>query len=76
LERAVQHETGPVELILCPFCVWRYAGIAGGRRHHEVLEEHLEHAHRDVPATERARRTREQERAGRLLTPFLPLQST
>jgi len=75
LERAVQPEQEPVELIFCPFCAWRYAGLAGGRRHREVLDEHLAAAHGEVPAEERQRRTLERERRGQLVAPYLPLGS-
>ena len=64
-----------VELIHCPFCTWRYAGLAGGRRQREVLAEHLALAHGDVSAGERTRRMLEYERTGRLVTPLVPLPS-
>ena len=67
------HQCEPVELISCPFCAWRYAGLAGRRRHREVLDEHLALAHRDVPAEERRRVTLERERLGELVRPYLPL---
>jgi len=75
LERAVQREETPVELISCPFCAWRYAGLAGGRRHREALDEHLATAHGGVPGEERQRRTLERERCGQLVAPYLPLGS-
>jgi len=71
----MQHEREPVELISCPFCTWRYAGLAGRRRHRDVLDEHLALAHRDVPAEERRRLTLEHERRGELVRPYLPLAS-
>jgi hypothetical protein len=75
LERAVQREEVPVELISCPFCPWRYAGFVGGRRHREALDEHLAGAHGEVPAEERRCRTLERERRGQLVVPYLPLDS-
>jgi len=71
----VQREETPVELISCPFCAWRYAGLAGGRRHREALDEHLAAAHGEVPAEERQRRTLERERRGQLVAPYRPLGS-
>ena len=64
-----------MELISCPFCVWRYAALAGGRRLREALDEHLAGAHGEVPAEERRRRTLERERRGELVTSYLPLAS-
>ena len=71
----MQREETPVELISCPFCAWRYAGLAGGRRHRAALDQHLVAAHGDVPVEERRQRTLEHERRGRLLAPYLPLAS-
>jgi len=71
----VQREPAEVELISCPFCAWRYAGLAGGRRHRAALDQHLVAAHGDVPVEERRQRTLEHERRGRLLAPYLPLAS-
>jgi hypothetical protein len=71
----MQREELAVELISCPFCLWRYAGLAGGRWHREALDDHLAAAHGDVPAEERQRRTIERERRGELVTPYLPLAS-
>jgi len=75
LQRAVQREPAEVELISCPFCAWRYAGLAGGRRHRQVLDEHLAAAHGELPAEERQRQTLERERRGQLVAPYLPLAS-
>ncbi len=69
----MQREETPVELISCPFCAWRYAGRAGGRRRREALDEHLAAAHGEVPAEERQRWTLERERRGQLVAPYLPL---
>ena len=71
----MQREETPVELISCPFCAWRYAGLAGGRRHREALDAHLAAAHGEVPAEERQRRTLERERRGQLVATYLPLGS-
>jgi hypothetical protein len=71
----MSHEHEPVELISCPFCAWRYAGLAGRRRHRDVLNEHLALAHRDVSPEERRRVTLERERLGELVRPYLPLAS-
>ena len=70
-----EQEQYPVELISCPFCAWRYAGLAGGRRHRAALDEHLAATHGDVPAAERRERTLDHERRGRLVAPYLPLAS-
>lgn len=69
------HRGRALELISCPFCTWRYADFAGGRRHREVLDEHLAAAHGDVPPEERRRQTLERERHGQLVAPYLPLVS-
>ena len=71
----MQHDREQVELISCPLCAWRFAGLAGGRRHRDALDEHLAVAHRDVPIEERQRRTLESERRGQLVTPYAPLAS-
>ena len=71
----MQREPAEVELISCPFCAWRYAGLAGGRQHRQVLDEHLAAAHGDLLAEERQRQTLERERRGQLVTPYLPLAS-
>ncbi len=71
----MQRDREQVELISCPFCTWRFAGLAGGRRHREALDEHLAGAHRDVPIEKRQRRTLESERRGQLVTPYVPLAS-
>jgi len=75
LTAPVPCEREPVELISCPFCAWRYAGLAGGRRHHEVFAEHLAGVHVDLPPEERQRRTREHGQRGLLVTPLVPLAS-
>lgn len=71
----MQREEAPVELISCPFCAWRYAGLAGGRLQREALDAHLAAAHGEVPAEERQRRTLERERRGQLVATYLPLGS-